>query len=215
MVYRERHDMEIEYAKMLKWFQHNHPDKIDQLIESLSPNQIECKKWVARELEALWLEKKWDIHIEQIGGWFGWPLLNFIKHLPIQSYRNVELDPFAVQVFAKYEEFFEPTFETKAISSDIRDLTPENSTHGKIRVVINTSCEHMPPMPELLKNRGYIDEKVVFFLQSNNMIEEPSHINCVRSVEELIKQNKIEKVYYAGEKDMGHYKRFMVVGKWK
>ena len=206
--------MEIEYGKMLKWFQHNHPDKIDQLIESLSPNQIECKKWVATELEALWLDKKWDIHIEQIGGWFGWPLLRYIKHLPVQSYRNVDKDQFATQVFNQYVKFFEPSFETTSVNEDIVDLR-ENNASRRTRVVINTSCEHMRPMPEVLKSRGYIDEKVVFFLQSNNMIEEPSHINCVKSVDELIQQNKIEKVYYAGEKDMGHYKRFMVVGKWK
>ena len=214
--------MQIEYAQMLKWFQHNHPDQIDRLIESLSPNQIKCKKWLVSELEAFVIEEPWrefsrsfPLNIEHIGGWFGWPLVDFMKHLPIESYRNVEADPFAVKVFNRYVDFFDPDFDCRAIESDIRDLNPTNSKHGSIRVVINTSCEHMPPLPELLKDRGYIEEKVVFFLQSNNLFDEPDHINCVSSCEELIQQSGLTKVYSAGTLDMGHYERYMVVGKWK
>ena len=36
--------MQIEYAKMLKWFYHNHPNKIDRFIESVSENQQKSKE---------------------------------------------------------------------------------------------------------------------------------------------------------------------------
>ena len=208
--------MKIEYAEVIKWVKNNHPDRLHEFLESLSPNQIKCKKWVAQELESLWIERQWeDLHIEQIGGWCGWPLLDFIKHLPIESYRNVDMDPFAIQVFNRYKHHFDFPFEVKGIEEDIKNLNVSNSPTAKIRIVINTSCEHMEPLPKVLENRGYNPEKAVFFLQSNNLFDEPTHINCVNSVEELIEQNKLSKVFFAGEKDLGRFKRFMVVGKWK
>ena len=207
--------MKIEYAKMLKWFQHNHPDKMDRLIESLSPNQIVCKQWLASELEAWHLEHPdYEIHIEHIGGWFGWPLLDYISHLPIETYRNVEIDDFALRVFEQYVKNFDSFFtEYKSINENILDLR-ENNDSRRVRVVINTSSEHMPPLPEIVKNRGYVKEKPVFFLQSNDLFDEPDHINCVNSVDELADQSGLNKIYYMGEKDLGHYKRFMVVGKF-
>lgn len=210
--------MQIEYAKMLKWFQHNHRDKLDRFIESVSPNQIISKRWLVAELEYYCLKRaipnNYDLDIEIIGGWFGYPFLQYISHLPINSVRNIDVDPFAIQVFQKYVEFFDPDFECVSVNENIQDLR-ENNAARRTRCVINTSCEHMPPLPELVKDRGYIPEKVVFFLQSNNMFGEPDHVNCVNSVNELVEQSGITEIYYNGEKDMGEYKRFMVVGKWR
>lgn len=209
--------MQIEYAKMLKWFQHNHPDKMDRFIESVSPNQIESKQWLASEMEGYYLEwalnRQEEIHIEMIGGWFGWPLLQYINKLPIDTVRNVDKDEFSIKTFQKYASFFNPMFECVSVGRDIMDLREENAGR-QVKWVINTSCEHMPPVQELLKNRGYIKEKVVFFLQSNNKRDEEDHINCVDSEDELVEQAGLTKVYYKGSMDFGNYKRFMAIGKW-
>ncbi len=209
--------MDIKYSKILKWIQHNHPDKLDRWIESVSPNQILCKQWLVDELTNVVLNKRqyWSetkYTIELIGGWFAWPLLSYIDNIPIEKVRNVDLDPFCSQLSQKYYEIFSPSFEYVFVNEDIMNIK-QNTDTRKTRFVINTSCEHMRPMKEIVSSREYIKEKAVLVLQSNDKIDEPDHINCVSSAEQLVDQSGCEKIYYMGEKDMGDYKRFMVIGK--
>jgi len=206
--------MDIRYAKILKWFQHNHPDKLDRWIESISPNQIICKQWLVDELTNVITDKKqyWkeeEYNVEIIGGWFAWPLLDYMSNLPLNKVRNVDCDEFCNKASAKYKEIFSPQFEYQFFNYNITELKDTFAP----RFVINTSCEHMPPMKQIVESRGYIKEKAVLVLQSNNKTDEPDHINCVSSAKELALQSNCQKIYYMGEKDMGDYKRFMVIGK--
>lgn len=213
----ENTDQISKYHEIFKWVYDNHPNQLDRWIESIAPNQIVCKQWLVEELVKVVEDKKqyWkeDAYtIELIGGWFAWPLLNYIDQFPIEKIRNVDVDPFCSQLSQKYYETFGPSFEYQFVNEDIMDIK-QNSDTRKTRFVINTSCEHMRPMKEIVQSREYIKEKIVMVLQSNNKIDEPDHINCVFSAEELAFQSGRKEIYYMGEKDMGDYKRFMVIGK--
>lgn len=195
---------------MLKWFQHNHPDKFDLLIESLSPNQIECKEWLVEEIRKIKFKDR-PLKIEIIGSWFAWPLVQFLKeNFNIERIRLYDIDSFACAVARKYIEIFNYDFKIETY-----EISYWDHKQGQVGcdLLINTSAEHMK---EVIRDsiHNYYSPPVVA-IQSNNMFDEPTHINCVNSVEELIRQNKISEVYYSGEKDMDHYERFMVVGKWK
>lgn len=209
---------EIEkYHTIFKWIYDNHPNQLNRWVESITPNQIKCKQWLASELSKIIKDKSqyWNedfYTVEIIGGWFGYPLLDYIQHLPLDLVRLIDLDPFCSQVSQKYIELFNPEFDFKFINQDIMSIG-EHSDTRKTRFVINTSCEHMPPMKDIVESRGYIKEKAILILQSNNKTDEPDHINCVFSADELIDQAGCEKIYYAGEMDMGDYTRFMVIGK--
>jgi hypothetical protein len=52
----------------------------------------------------------------------------------------------------------------------------------------------------------------LYALQSNNYTNIPEHVNCVENVKELKKQHKLTHTLYESELDIGHYKRFMVIG---
>ena len=52
----------------------------------------------------------------------------------------------------------------------------------------------------------------LYALQSNNYTTIKEHINCVNSTKELKDQYNINQIVYEDECDMGHYKRFMVLG---
>ena len=81
-----------------------------------------------------------------------------------------------------------------------------------INLVINTSGEHMPDLPELIKNKTY-QKQCLFAVQSNNMFHIPDHINCVNSEKELLEKCKFENVYYSGKTQMSNeYERYMVIG---
>lgn len=197
--------MDIRYAKILKWFQHNHPNKIDRLIESLSPNQIICKKWLVDNLPEF--NKK--IRIEIIGSWFGWPLIEMLfDKYDISRIRLYDIDPFACKVSRKYIEIFDydanfPIFEMSYWDQEKEEVGCE--------LLINTSTEHM--IETLADYRQNYTTTPIIALQSNNMFDEPDHINCVESPEELALLNGVRQILYKGTLNLDSYERYMVVGK--
>lgn len=207
---------------MLRWFRDLHPDMLGRYLDSVSPDQFENKRWLVEELtkSIVWKKNSWKedkITIEIIGGWYGFPLIQLLKDhfdeigVQIGLIRVVELDPVCNKVLNKYREVFDYDFEIKFVQSDILEI-PEHKETRNTRIVINTSCEHMTDMSEIIQKRGYINDKVIYALQSNNKKDEPDHTNCVESLDEFYKQTNLI-TSYKGEKDWGKYKRFMVIGK--
>lgn len=213
--------MDDQYAKAIKWVYRNHPSILPRLLESLSPNQIECKQWLVDELSRAvahfgqwWKEDKYNFEI--IGGWYAYPLLHYLNeytNIPIGLVRNVDIDSLSGVVSNKYIDLFQPKFEYVFVNEDIMSIPQHNPTR-QTRIVINTSCEHMPPMKDIVESRGYIKDKILGVYQSNNKYDEPDHINCVDSVVDLVNQSGMTRIFYSGEKDMGNYKRFMIVGRY-
>ncbi len=213
--------MDIRYSKIIRWVQNNHPDQLPRLLESLSPNQIECKYWLADEMSKAvshfnewWNEDKYTM--ELIGGWYGYPLLQYINdyiNIPLEHVRNVDTDAFCGALSNKYVQLFNPDFEYTFVNEDIMSI-PQHKETRRTRIVVNTSCEHMLPMKDVIESRGYIKDKILGCFQSNNKFDEPDHINCVESIEQFIEQTGVTRVFYSGEKDMGNYIRYMVIGRY-
>ena len=84
--------MDIRYAKMLKWFQHNHPNYLDRWIESVSPNQIICKRWLVDTLKTVQIPRGANdrFTVEIVGGWYGFPLIQFL----MEEYGNQSSDSY-------------------------------------------------------------------------------------------------------------------------
>lgn len=49
-------------------------------------------------------------------------------------------------------------------------------------------------------------------LQSNDYFSEPTHVNCVTSLEAFIEQTRLATVEFAGSLPMKKYTRFMLIG---
>ena len=49
-------------------------------------------------------------------------------------------------------------------------------------------------------------------LQSNNYFDVDEHVNCSHSLDEFAFQTPMQRVWYEGELELGHYKRFMRIG---
>jgi hypothetical protein len=49
-------------------------------------------------------------------------------------------------------------------------------------------------------------------LQSNDYFSEPTHVNCVGTLEAFAAQAKLSNVAYAGSLPMKKYTRFMLIG---
>jgi hypothetical protein len=77
-------------------------------------------------------------------------------------------------------------------------------------LVINTSCEHIEDLPKWL---SLLPKGCRVLLQSNNYTSEPTHINCVKSVDELAQQAQLSELSYAGALQLPKYTRFMLIGR--
>ena len=77
-------------------------------------------------------------------------------------------------------------------------------------MVINTSCEHIADLPHWL---GLLPSGCQVMLQSNDYFSEPTHINCVNSVDEFAQQAGLSQLNYAGSLKLPKYTRFMLIGR--
>ena len=196
--------MDEKYSECLGWFYRKHPDKIKDYIQSISPKQLWCKKWLIRKLIDTDIEFK-NIHL--YGGWYGYPLIDYLnKTYKIKSLINIDCDSVATSVCYNFKNIFEHHF-VKTVTKDVKDY----QKCLDIDLVINTSSEHMHDLPKLVKNKFYA-KNCVFALQSNNMFDVDDHNNCVSSKEELIEKSGLNKILYAGTQNMETYSRFMVIG---
>lgn len=229
--------IDVRYTQMAKWFLHNCPGLIDRWIESVSPNQVECKQWLVESLDNVQIprDKNGKFKVEIIGGWFGYPLIEMLYEKfgdEIDRLVMYDSDPFACRVAMAYSTIFNHQVEVynKDYFKDVGELHDRRA-----HLVINTSCEHMFDMVDA-KDFYISPERTLLVLQSNNKRNEEDHINCVDSCDELAKKAGIRTIFgdwkrmnYGPKhktkeerwawkaKNVGStdkYIRYMVMGKW-
>ena len=206
----------------------NHDYDIAHWWDSLSENQLNSKRWLVKELQSIVINHQ-PIRAQIFGGWFGYPLIDLLLDaFEFEYIENIDLDEKAIKLFRRtaeakgYSERSEPR-----LLSTVDNVMNTNPREWGNDLVINTSSEHMPPLPDLMKGRKYKtslcwdDDKYlntkkgpcIFALQSNNMFHVNDHINCVNDEDELVKNSGLVNVKYKGSLDMPNgYKRFMVIG---
>ena len=197
--------MDSRYSECLGWFYRRYPDKIKDYIQSVSPKQIACKRWLVNEL--LEIPREFN-NIQLFGGWFGYPLIDMLNNsYKIKSLTNIDCDKFATSVCFNFKNYFNHDF----VKTSTRDLVTTGGIYKEVDLVINTSSEHMSNLPDLIKNKEY-SESCIFALQSNNMFDIEDHTNCVQSKEELAEKSGLNNILYSGKLDLDNYERYMVIG---
>jgi len=184
-------------------------------LDSMSPNQLESKLWLVNSIAAV-IEKDEDLRIHLFGGWFGHPIINLLKsEFGIKFIENIDIDENALHVCRQQSQNCE--FEIITTHGNVTQSGPRD---WDVDLVINTSSEHMPNLPEIIKNKKYrrVADKTkqrpcLFAIQSNNMFNVPDHINCVNSEDELERKCEFDQLLYKGSLKMPNgYRRFMVIG---
>ena len=183
-------------------------------LDSLSDNQWESKKWL--------LDKVTDCvnivsKVQLFGGWFAHPMCVLLTSAfdDLVWIENTDIDEYALHVCRNINQ--ELSCELITTEGNVMNLGDRD---WDTDLVINTSSEHMPPLPVILANRNFRKHKdnsaqgpTIFAIQSNNMFHVPDHINCVKDEDELVNLSELTKVLYKGSLDMPNgYKRFMVIG---
>lgn len=203
---------------------HEHVDRKDDILDSFSSNQCRSKSALLNEVDKLdILDANSTVVIW--GGWYGSILIPHLTN-KVKKIINIDLDDEATKISKKFFSNFENVdYVCDDIFKTYRDIYLDTN------LIINTSCEHMPPMKEwpwfqkgaLSTDSQYkhkfgspkLSDNCYFAFQSNNMFDIEGHINCVNSLEEF-KDQLPERAKVLHEEKIVDTRgtRYMLVGKF-
>ena len=190
----------ITLKKMMKEVREN-----KDFLDSVSPNQFNSKEVLIKHVENLQLVDQ-NSEIVIFGGWYGSILIPAFKY--VDKITLIDKDPKVISI-AKHR-IFDHYKNIDFISKDVFDWAPDSKRIKTCNLIINTSCEHMPPMKEL-----ELDSNAYFAYQSNNMLSIEGHINCVYDLNDFKKQlPNNAKVLIEDEIKDDRGTRFLLIGKY-
>lgn len=170
--------------------------------DSLSNTQYISKKWLVEELVKI--ETTGGKKIKILGGWFGSYLVPFLNHYikPSQIIFN-DIDPdciyFAELLHGKKNNIYE-CYDVFEMPKQIYSFNPD--------IVINTSCEHMKDMRDIID----LEKPCLYVFQTCTSDNDPGHINPKKTLDEFITSSGLNTILFYGTKDLGHKKRHMLIG---
>ena len=156
------------------------------LLDSFSPNQFLSKMNLINHINNLNILTK-NSQIVIFGSWYGSILIPAFYD-KVKKITCIDQDSKVINR-AKYELFKD--LDVDFITGDVFEF---RNAYKNVNLFINTSCEHMKPMREWgpapeYKNPWWDRVSPAYFaFQSNAMFDIPTHINCVKNIEEFKKQ---------------------------
>ena len=201
------------------------PSLEDDLLDSFSSNQTASKTALLDAVNNV-VELDNDSTVVIWGSWYGSILIPKlapkVKRVVCIDLDNTPLQIAKNKLFSDYENI-------DYICGDL--FEKYRDTYIDTNLIINTSCEHMPPMKEwkwfqkgaLSTDSQYkhkfsspkLSDNCYFVFQSNNMDYIEDHVNCVFSLEEFKSQlPERAEVLYEEEVADTRGTRFMLVGKF-
>jgi hypothetical protein len=209
--------------------------------DAFSRSQIKSKIWLVEELSKLDTDENRRLgifplkgpvmsNVVVMAGWFGQLKSIFDKKLNYKKMRIIELDKQACEVSDYIFNLSElENYKVKAVNADINELTlhkngyewnVENFRDGAAYsekflpdLIINTSAEHMTEEWFHQLRFKQLDSDPIVAIQSNNLFDIAEHVNCVHSVDHMIKKFPMREVIFAGELQLKGYKRVMLIGR--
>lgn len=179
--------------------------RMKDILDQFSHGQLECKRWAVDKISQYITEE--DL-IVVIGGWYG-----LMSHMLCESgikngIVDYEIDPTCIDFHSKLKSHD----NVSIVLRDGFEIFESREDNGKDKVIICTACEHIDE-EDLY---SYVSMKNPFstiLLQSNNMYDIDSHINCHDSLEHFIETLPDMNILYKGTKQIGDYERYMVIAR--
>jgi len=195
--------------------------------DAMSRSQMRSKIWLVEQLALI---NSNYTNVAVMAGWFGQIKTIYDKRLTYSKMRVVELDRKACETSDYVFNISNlENYKVKAVCADINGLTlhkngyewsVENFRDGTEYsekflpdLIINTSAEHMTEEWFHQLRFKKLDSDPIVAIQSNNLFDIPEHINCVHSVDHMMKKFPMREVLFAGELQLKGYKRVMLIGR--
>ena len=180
---------------------------ITELRDAISDGQMLSKTWLIEELNKLVVDGKikssdsGKLRVVILGGWIGTlALLMNCWERPF-SVTSIDLDERANRIAEKFN--YDYDFSTR-----LEDMYEVN--YNEHDVIINTSSEHIPNIPDWRKK---LPSGKIVIVQNNDYEKGEGHISTVSSAIELKKLLSLSEVLYEGTRAFPQYKRFMLIGR--
>ena len=179
-----------------------HPEA--EIANAFNHKQVACKIW-ARDRLFESLGGRFG-RIAILGGWYGVLAAMLLEdaRFEIGAIESIDIDA----AVAAVAETLNSRRERPLQGGDRRHVR-DRLCGAWGRSVVNTSCEHIADL------RGWLDllpRGTSVLLQSNDYFSEPSHINCVESVEAFERLAGLATLRFSGALPMKKYTRFMLIG---
>ena len=187
------------YGKQYDFF------RIKDILDQFSYSQFVCKQWAVDELQPF-IEPEDTAVI--IGGWYG-----LMAHMLSESgfankITDYEIDDVCIDLHTKLK-----VHDNISVNhQDGFEIFDSKETNGKEQIIICTACEHIDE-EDLYEYMSIKNPYARVLLQSNNMHNIDSHINCHESVDHFIESLPEMNVLYKGTKKIDDYERYMVIAK--
>ena len=179
-----------------------------QIDNAFNHKQVASKQW-ARDMLAIHTSGKFE-NVWIMGGWIGvLPAMLFDDaRFEIANFSSFDIDPAVAEIAEKLNSYLAGDSTFTAVTADMYDLN--YSGENRPDLVINTSCEHIADLPKWL---ALLPRGCLVLLQSNNYVAEPTHINCVESIDQFTHQANLSELYYTGSHKLPKYTRYMLIGR--
>ena len=196
------------FQRVLKEIKNDGLNQSKRLLDSLSPIQFESKSKLLEMVDE-YIEKYSTVTV--MGCWF-MSIVGYVLSQKVKYVQGIDFDDRATRMGRR---LFDGIDNVEFVNKDVFKMPTEKMILSNL--IINTSCEHMPPMKEYpYWDRMSKDTYFAFQTHTNDNIND--HTNCVTSLTqfkeqipdtwEILKQDVLE------DKDRGAH-RYTLVGKIK
>jgi len=180
-----KNTIDIDYMRKIIRMSERYPERRTDLWDSISENQFISKSELLKTLlESDILNK--DLSVVIIGSWYGSILIPVLAPL-VKEIDLFDIDVETQKVASNMHDYDNLTFSTL----DVTEKQNKSFRKENDLLIINTSCEHMGSMDELIElqrpwRSGESSNKQVWFaFQSNNMYGIEGHINCKDTLQDF------------------------------
>lgn len=210
MIDFDKNTISLDYFhKIIREIKNNESIYLD-IIDSFSPNQFKAKTKLFNLLDKLDILDT-NLNVVIFGSWYGSILIPYLAP-KVKYITTIDMDDTAVRI--SKNKFFSDFNNINYITSDIFTNCFEK-TYNNTNLIINTSCEHMPPM-KMWPYWNEISSGTYFAFQSNDMKHIKDHINCVFSIEEFKNQLPLNsEILLTDEISDDRGTRFTIIGRIK
>ena len=179
-----------------------HPEA--DLGNAFNHKQIGSKMWARDALHAALGGRLGKVVL--LGGWYGIlaAILFDDRRFEIGEIASYDIDPAVGSVAETLNRAWADRFS--AVTADMYAL---DYAALEADLIINTSCEHIADLRAWL---ALLPRGARVMLQSNDYFSEPTHINCVPSLDAFIEQAQLATLDFSGSLKMKKYTRFMLIG---
>jgi hypothetical protein len=181
------------------------------IANSLNKNQMASKKWLIDELYRAIGGGFGTGYI--LGGWNGVlaAMLFQDPRFDIERLLSIDIDPGCREVAETMNRGPLKSGRFAAVTADMYRMDyGDFGGEPAADILFNTSCEHLEHFAEWYTATP---RDVLMVLQSNDMVDEEEHVNCVADLEAFKQQAPMTKLLFAGALPLKRYTRFMLIGR--